>query len=316
VKLSDFFSKWFFLSIILILIGLLLTSLEASHPSHGFFINLLSKLSESIGISILIANIFSFTIGTEQFLEYIRERLIKIVISKEFISRLSPDEQRGMLKMVLKPSKQFSDIYSGLNNYFDQYIEDSMALFDECYRGHMVLNAVASYNEEKKCVQIKFDSDYVLYKIASEFDPLLLWLENEKHEHIRTIVSAKGESEEIVGELITPLDKIEDPSMAKGYSMSVPERFNDLSNVNVSRRIIEYGNDHWQVFSFKTIKPCDQLTFSLRCEDDLIIKESNIYGVQDRFSIEKEEKHIKVTFTDWLSPGFGVNIVVAKPDFH
>lgn len=317
VNIQDFFTRWFYLSIILIVFSVLLAMLAESHSNHGFLIKLLADTLSSVGIAILVANIFSFTIGTEKFLHFIRERLIKIVVSKDFIARLSSEEQKSLLGMVLKPSRELAEIYSGINDYFDQYVEDSMTLFDDCYRGHMHIEAVASYNEDKGYVQIVFDYDYIMYKIAAEFDELPVWFEDERHEHIRTIVAAKaGDWEEIPAEAIKKLDNIEDPTMVKGYSMSIPDNFNKLDHVNVSRRIVEAGNDHWQIFSFKTIKPCDQLTVSLRCEDGLIIKDSNIYGIQDKFSIEKENSKIRVRFTDWLSPGFGVNIMVAKEGFH
>lgn len=317
MKIQDFFTRWFYLSIILIITSVLMHLLASTHSGHAFLLKLIADVISSIGIAVLVANIFSFTIGTEEFLKFIRERLIKIVISKDFIARLSSDEQKSLLGMVLKPSRELAEIYSGINDYFDQYVEDSMALFDNCYRGHMHIEAVASYNVEAGHVQIHFDYDYVMYKTADEFDSLPVWFEDSRHEHVRTIVAAKaGDWEQIPPENIKELTNIEDPTMVKGYSMSVPEKFNKLDHVNVSRRIIEAGNDHWQIFSFKTIKPCDQLTVSLRCEDGLIIKDSNIYGIQDKFSIDKESSKIRVRFTDWLSPGFGVNIMVAKENYH
>ncbi|MBE0465559.1 hypothetical protein [Halomonas colorata] len=275
MKVQKFFTRWFFISILLIVSSITLVSLSKNHSNHFFVIELIANVMSSVGIAILVANIFSFTIGTEEFLKFIRERLIKIVISKDFVTRLSSEEQKSLLGMVLKPSRELAEIYSGINDYFDQYVEDSMSLFDNCYRGHMRIEGVAYFDEKKNRVQIDYDYDYVMYKTANEFDELPVWFEDERHEHIRTIVAAKaGDWEEIPAELIKELDNIEDPTMVKGYSMSVPDKFNKLDHVNISRKICEAGNDHWQIFSFKTIKPCDQLTVSLRCENGLIIKDS------------------------------------------
>jgi len=297
--------------------GILISFITSSNHTVSFLIEICSKIIESIGISILIANIFSFTIGTEQFLDYIRDRLVKVVISKEFITRLSPDEQRSMLRMVLKPSKELSEIYSGINDYFNQYIEQSMRLFNNCYRGHMHLDATASFNKEKGVVQIEYDVDNVVYKLAEEFDPITVKFEDDSCEHIRTIIRGQdGEWEEISEDSVSAMDQLNDPSMVKGYSIPVPQKFNDLDQVSISMRLVEYGNDHWQIFSFKTLKPCDQLSITLRCEEDLVIKNVNTYGVQKNFAIEKNDKKIKVTFNDWLSPGFGVNIMVAKENHH
>lgn len=317
MKTRNFFSRWFYLSIILILLGLITATAQPGHPSHAYLIDLISKLLENTGIAIFVANIFTFTIGTDEFIRYIRDRLINIVMSKDFIAKLNPAEQKNLLRMVLKPTKELSSIYSGINDYFNQYVENSMALFDTCYRGHVVLDAFASINKEKGCLQIKFDLDYMVYKIGDEFEPLKLGLEDLRFEHIRTVVRSHGNMEkEIPTELITQVDKINDPTIKKLYEMKVPQEFNKLNQINVSRRVIEYGNDHWQVFSYKTIKACDRLTVVLRCDDGLVIKNCNTYGVQDRFVIERETDSIKVIFNDWLSPGFGVNILIARDGYH
>src|SRR5690606_21923128 len=106
------------------------------------------------------------------------------------------------------------------------------------------------------------------------------------------------------------------PTMKQMMKIEIPEKFNNLSHINVSRKILERGSDHWQAFSYKTAKACDKVTISLRCKDDLEIKNCSTYGVQSKYSIEKNEHRVKVTYNDWLSPGFGVNIIVSRNKFH
>jgi hypothetical protein len=317
MSVSNFFTRWFYISVILILIGIILSSVQVNHISHVYILSLISKLFESIGIAIFVANIFTFTIGTDEFLKYIRDKLMRIVISKEFVAKLDPKEQKNLLHMVLKPTQELSNIYSGINDYFNQYVEDSMSLFDTNYRGHMVLDATASIDKEKNILKIEFDLDYMVYKVGEKFDSLKLGLEEESSEHVKTIVRAQGNIEQIIPEeLITESDEIEDPTIKKLYDMTVPEEFNKFDQINVSRTVIEYGNDHWQVFSYKTIKTCDRLTVVLRCKDGLVIRNCNTYGVQDKFIIERDKEKIKVVFNDWLSPGFGVNILIAREGHH
>lgn len=317
MSILSFFSKWFYLSIIFILAGLVMSSIQADHESHAYLCGLIASLLESIGVAMFVANIFTFTIGTEQFLSYIRDRLINIVLSREFIAKLNQEEQQSLLHMVLRPSQESADIYSGINQYFDQYVENSMSLFDNCFRGHMVLDAVASIDKKSGRLKVDFELDYMQYKVAKKFEPMLLGLENESFEHVRTVIRSEGNIEsEIPADLITEADKIEDPTIKKLYKMKVPEEFNKFNQIGISRNVIEYGNDHWQVFSYKTIKACDRLTVKLRCEDGLVIRDCNTYGISDKFSIKKSERSVKVTFNDWVSPGFGVNILIAKNNFH
>ncbi|MBQ0775931.1 MAG: hypothetical protein KBT87_14770 [Gammaproteobacteria bacterium] len=263
-----------------------------------------------------MANIFTFILGTEQFVTYIREKLVSIVISKDFVSNLNQDEQRNLLKMVLKPAKELSAMYSGITSYFDQYVDDSMKLFDSTYRGHMRIDAVASYDEERECMQVLMEVDYIVYKISDKFEPIILGLEDASSEHLETIIRGSGNMEELLtNEHAENIDS-EDPTMNQMLELKIPEKFNTLSHINVSRKIIERGSDHWQSFSYKTAKACDQVTISLRCEEDVKVKSCNTYGVQSKYSIEKTESRVKVTYNDWLSPGFGVNIIVAKKDWH
>lgn len=314
--MTRFFSKWFYLSIILILIGLILSGLKIENSLGQYVLVLVSQLLQSIGIAILVANIFTFILGTEQFVNYIREKLVSIVISKDFVSNLNQSEQRNLLKMVLKPAKELSAMYSGITSYFDQYIEDSMKLFDSTYRGHMRIDAVASYDEERGCMQVLMEVDYIVYKISDKFEPIILGLEDPSSEHLETIIRGSGNIEELLTNDNAENIESEDPTMNQMLELKIPEKFNALSHINVSRKIIERGSDHWQSFSYKTAKACDQVTISLRCDDDVEVKSCNTYGVQSKYSIEKTESRVKVTYNDWLSPGFGVNIIVAKKGWH
>lgn len=314
--IKNFFSQWFYISVILILLGLVAADIQSTHISHQYILNVISRLFESVGIAIFVANIFTFTIGTDEFLHFVRNRLISIVISKDFVAKLNQDEQRSLLHMVLKPAKELADIYSGINDYFNQYVDESMRLFDSSYRGHMILDAVASYNTDKNCIQVEFELDYIIYKVSDNFESMKLGLENEESKHIKTVVRGAGNIEQILTDEDAKPIESKDPTMTQMSEILIPDKFNHLSQVNVSRRVIEYGEDHWQVFSYKTIKACDQLTIILRCEDGLVVKKCSTYGVQRNYSIEQENSRIKVTYNDWLSPGFGVNLMVAKNDYH
>lgn len=292
------------------------SEIEYQNKSMQYIINLTSQFFQSVGVAILVANIFTFILGTEEFVTYIREKLVNIVVSKEFISKLNQDEQRNLLRMVLKPAKELSAIYSGITSYFDQYIEDSMKLFESTYRGHMKIDAIASYDEDKKIMQVLMEVDYIVYKTSDKFEPIILGLEDPSSEHIETIIRGSGNLEErLTNENAVKVD-IDDPTMNQMLELKIPEKFNSLSHINVSRKIIERGSDHWQSFSYKTVKACDQVTISLRCDDGLEIKNCSTYGVQSKYSIDKSKSRVKVTYNDWLSPGFGVNIIVAKNDFH
>jgi len=317
-----FFSRWFWLSIVIILIGLIIeqqissNTTPTSNLTH-YLLTLLSNLFQGIGLAVFIANIFTFILGTNEFLQYIRNILMKVVISKEFITTLNQSEQQKLLHLSLKPSKDLSLLYSGINDYFDKYINESMKLFDKSYRGHLSLNAVASYNSEKECIQVVCDLDYIVYRVSDKFEPLQVFFEEDNAEHISTTINAHQLPKvTLTQENLQDAENITDPTVKKGYLAEIPDQFNEKTHININRKIIEYGNDHWQCFSYKSIKAYDGMVINLKCEDNIVVRNCNTYGKEDDFTIEQEKNSIKVQYHDWLTPGFGVNIIIALDNHH
>lgn len=318
INVKDFFTEWFYISIIFVLGGIICSSFGVEHNQVvSYIINLISNLFQSIGLAIFVANIFTFIIGTNQFLKYVRDRLVNIVVSKEFITTLNQEEQQKLLHLALRPSKVLSSLYSGINDYFNNYIQESLKLFNSSYRGHLSINALASYNNKKNCIQIIFDMDYIVYKVAEKFEPMPIYFEDGKSEHIHTIIKAHEMEKEVISQdMVEEIGEVLDPSLEKGYIVNIPEKFNSKKQIHVNRKLIEYGDDHWQIFSYKSIRPYDGMIVNLTCEDNIIIKCFNTYGKEDDFTVEKEEKRIKIQYHDWLTSGFGVNVVVAVDKHH
>lgn len=152
-SLRKFFSKWFYISIILLLAGLIASDVPSdpiNHPFLSYLLHLCASLLKDTGVAIFVANIFTFVIGTEEFFSYIREKLVRIIVSKDFVTTLGADERKELLKMVLKPTNELSVIYSRISDYFNRYIDNSMQLFHGAYRSNLVISATAKYDATKK----------------------------------------------------------------------------------------------------------------------------------------------------------------------
>lgn len=294
----------------------MIAGINIKDTAGKYSLNLVSNLIGNIGIAILVSNIFSFILGTNEFLSYIRERLMDIVISKDFIARLNPEEQKKFLSLALKPSREISKIYSGVDDYFEQYIKKSMSLFDTCYRGHLVLNVVASFNKDRNVLQAECDLNYLVYKVAEKFDPLRLLSDDDQYQHIETFVSSGGKRLQLKPTSNLSAEDLKKTCSKSGTYTEIPDEFNSFKQISVQIKVIEFGNDHWQVFSYKTIKPTDRVQINIKCEDDIIIRKCDTYGVQEDFDIAyaDDNRSIKVTYNDWLEPGFGVNFLLAKKD--
>jgi len=321
--MGKFFNWIFYVSVIMILLGLIiqqqlsLNDIKNVYVQYG--LDILGKLLENGGITLFIANIFTFIIGTEDFINYIRQKLMKIIISKDFITTLSIEEQQKLLRLTLKPSKDMSELYSGIDDYFNDYIESSMKLFENSYRGHLVINAFATFNKEKNCVQLEIDMDYTVYKVSEKFEPIKVFFEDETSEHVSTTIYAKNtEPVVLTNDNATEIknNDIGDPCAVKGYKLEIPDQFNQYEQININRKFIEYGNDHWQVFSYRTVFPYHGIIINLKCSDGLSIKHYITYGKQQDFDVEKFDNSIKIQNHNWLNPGFGANVVISMDSYH
>ena len=97
----------------LILIGLLINKIEIDQLCYPFLFHIkdiFTLLTQSIGIAIFVANIFTFHLGTKEFFNYVEEMLLKIIVSKEFIGRLDPKDKKELLKLIL-PLLKFINIF-------------------------------------------------------------------------------------------------------------------------------------------------------------------------------------------------------------
>lgn len=82
--LRNFFANYFMLGVLLILLAILLAE---NNKDCSYEIGIAAKTIESIGIAILIASIFTFASGTNQFIGKIKEILKDIVVSRNFLNR-------------------------------------------------------------------------------------------------------------------------------------------------------------------------------------------------------------------------------------
>jgi len=314
---------WFYLGLFSLLLGILLDSyIDRLNGGWLYLAQIGIELLKNIGIAILVANVFSFIIGTQQFIDFIRDKLINIVISKNFIEKLNRDERKDMLKSILKPSKELSSIYSGITRYFDRYIEDSLNLFKLHYRSGFTLIGDVCFDKEANKVKGKIDFNYRIYKVMGEYEKLPIAFENDDCKLIYTKITTENGEEKVIDktELIDKMNMEgcenikNDPCIKEGATQIIPEEFKKYTQLDILRRIEEMGADHWYLFSYRANYPCDKLTIQFKCEEGIEVKNCIIYGKGEHFKIENEISKITVYCNDWLRPGYGVSILFARKE--
>ena len=78
----------------------------------------------TIGISIFIGSIFNWIIGTQNFSEYVKEKIVNVLVSKDYIGDLEVSKKKSMLMSIMRPNKSISTIYSRINDYFKLYAKN------------------------------------------------------------------------------------------------------------------------------------------------------------------------------------------------
>lgn len=279
--------------------------------------DILAQLVGGVGISLIVAAIFSMAIATDEFVEYIKKHLVSIIVSKDFLRELNVREKKKMLDVTLRPSKELSKIYSGIDDYFDEYIESSVKLFDTCYRGHLRIDIVASLCPEKRLLVSNWDMDYEMYRVADKFDPLVAYFEDESSELLSTSIKGPdGDPIDIPKDKYIKVNDVDDETMSQGFFCEIPEELNRFRHIYVNRTLVEYGSDHWQTISYKAIKPCHGMVIKVACKDGIKIRNIRTFGTKKKFNIFETPGEAKIVCNDWLSPGFGVHVLLGLDGFH
>jgi hypothetical protein len=320
-----------FLGTVLILISIILNDILDSDiiPSKfNIYIDIVVNLVKNFGIAIIIAYIFSFVSSTQTFMNFIRDRLISIIITKDFLGKVSNDERREMTKKILNYTEE--PVYSGINDYFNKHISQSLSLFETHFRSAYQVNAIAKLDINKKVVRVDAELRYRMYKVSGNFEKLNIGFEDETVEDQPIIIyTPDGKMKTINTKLISKEDIKNtktgfetnfqnDASLVKEsfaiLDKKLKQELEQYDYLDVVNRFTEFGNDHWHLFTLRITKPCDKLSIYLSCDDELVIKKYIPFGELNSFNINcrDENKIIDIFCNEWIEAGLGVAILIAN----
>lgn len=323
-SIIDFFSKWFFIGTILILISIIWEQLlGANDNSMSFFLQSIgTKFVSTIGISIFVGSIFNWIIGTQNFSNYVKSKIVNVLISKDYIGDLEIEKKKSMLMSIMRPKKSISSIYSRIDDYFKLYAKKSMNLFKEQqFRSNVNFSGRARRNKNGQ-VYIDYKLMYRTYVVDSEHKDLETGFNDNKLSCIKETRVAlpdksfkKLEVREISKEQASS-DYLRNDSVTQKVQIAIlpNDDYRKANYLNVEQDGAEYGDDHWINFSYRSSKPTDAMTMMIECDDDLVVKDAVPYGPMNSFdiNISEDKKNISVVCNKWMDPGYGVNILIAK----
>lgn len=311
--LRAFFLNYLWFGVVILLLSVVL---DKNYPEHdrshalGIFI----KLIDGVGVSILIAAVFTFASETSNFVEKIRSLLEDIVVRRDFLSNIDPDSKKEALKALIQPSASEKNKYPNIGDYYGYFINKTLEIKGKSVRSNYAINARAFLCQNENRIAIEEIYTYRLYPSESGFSEITLGFEDQRSFcSIVTISDPDGKRKTYEKPELTRTDSGGDIS----YLAKIPvKEFADGKNhIDVELRLTEYGTDHWKLIQFKALQPTDGFRFHLHCEGDIKIQEHAIFVVGATYHLELPESRESITFTcnQWVNEGTGLCILVSIP---
>lgn len=315
----NFFTGWFFLGIILVLISIGISmyfdKVNVEHWAYEFRFaaTIIANIFSTVGIALFVGCIFDFSKNSEAFIGFVSNILSDIVVSKKFLSTLSTKDKEQALRLILKPMDSQIDQYANINALFEKKVQEAMTMFDTNFKANVVLNVEAKLENGKVCCYTTVT--YTIYRINNKFESLKVYFEKENSESSDVkIISPLGEKS-IKKEENTSKQKVEIGGVKYDYyNFIIPQEYNQFDHLTIKRTTKEPGEDHWIDYIWQTITPYEGVTCSIKCFDGLTIKHYMIFDNKAYYHIESSEDKTKleITSSQWLDSNTGFSVVIAK----
>lgn len=313
----NFFTKWFFFGIILILISVCLSFYVDKLPTDSLMydyrmvLSIAANLLSTLGIALFVGCIFDFSKNSEAFVSFVSKILSDIVVSKSFLSKLSSKDKEQALNLILKPTEYQIERYSNINDFFKKKIKETMRMFDTNFKTNMAIDVEAYKDKKDNVVKCKSTLTYNVYKVNDQFVPIKVYFEKSNSSADKLII-------------LSPTGKInaEESSSTETsggieydvYTYTIPEKYNKCDHLKIKRTITEPGHDHWINYYWQSLTPYEGIDFKLRCKDNLTIKDHMVFDDKAYYLItENEEKtELEIASPEWLDANTGFSIIISE----
>lgn len=109
-------------------------------------------------------------------------------------------------------------------------------------------------------------------------------------------------------------DDLKMEKIGKMYITNISDKFNHCPYITLCKEIEETGYDHWTVFNWSSLTPCDGICFELHCLDNLIIKEYKVFDNPRLYeiNINSGKDKINIVSSSWLNEYTGFTLTISK----
>lgn len=309
-----FFSNYFWLGAVITLIAIVV---DHNWASTDIIRSVIIDLLKTIGVSVMIAAIFSFASGTNEFVNNIRRLLEKIVIQRDFLGNIDSVSKRTALESLLQPSDDEKKIYSKIHEYYTQFIDEALSIGDKSIREGYVVNCFAKYDPNLRKIAVESTYSYSLYRTKDGFKKISLGFEEgEEHSTFDKLCIRDSNGISLLEESSIPLQNHNTNGVKfRRVDKEVPQTAAQETRLKIDQTVTEVGSDHWCLLTFNNLQPTNNFQLFLHCDDNVDIKKYSVFFVDAEYMVDlsQNNKKIHISTNQWINQGTGLAILLALP---
>jgi len=273
---------------------------------------------EAVGISVIIAAIFSFASGTSGFIEKIKGLLEDIVVRRNFLANIDPEGKKEAILALIQPSVSEKNKYPNIGDYYGYFINKTLEIGKKSVRSNYQITSRAFFDIEKNRIAVEGTYNYRLYPSSDGYNDITVGFEEpEGSGSFCSFVSVSDPHGERV-EFENPELKEHNEGGDISCRATIPIKdFGARKNhLDVTLNITEYGTDHWSLIQFKALQPTDGFRFHMRCDGEIEIKEHTTFvvGAKSYLDLSDDKKTITISCNQWVNEGTGLCIIASMPE--
>lgn len=307
--LKRFFLNYFWLGVVLILLAIIL---DLKLADKTLIENTAISLIETLGISIMIASIFTFAASTSEFTNKLTSLLRDIVIDRNFLGNIDGESKKDALRALIKPSKAELQSYSDIGRYYDMYIKHTMNITNKSVRSDYSVTAKIFKEEEK--VKSKSLISYRLHPTIDGYTDMNIMLDKSETGSSINWIRITAPSGKRIFDEVPDTEKI-DYIGKKADTLKIPlkELGKGYNHLKVEFEVTEIGLDHWIHLTFYAMEPTDGFRYNIECRDGLIVKDYVTFIYGSKFYVDKlnDNKQILFSCDEWINEGTGLAAVIS-----
>lgn len=315
--LKRFFINYVWIGVALLLVAIIL-DLQYPTANRSFALSVSINIIQAIGISVVIAAIFSFASGTSGFIEKIQGLLEDIVVHRNFLANIDPEGKKEALKSLIQPSTSEKNKYPNIGDYYGYFINKTLEIGKKSVRSNYQITSRAFFDLEKGKIAVEGLYSYRLYPSSDGYNDITVGFEEPEGGDSFCSYVAVSDPQGERKSFPKPELKAHDEGGDVSCRATIPiKEFGDGKNhLDVSLSVTEFGTDHWSLIQFKALQPTDGFKFHLHCDGEVGIKDHAIFVVGAKYYLEisDDKKTLTVSCNQWVNEGTGLCVIVSIPE--